>query len=123
MAKSFKTVHSGDLDWRDAKDVLTLPEGVQVKVLFQDDATQHIDMLIKFPPGYKEPEHVHEAEHSILVMQGRSLVRGQEMRPGDYVFGPANQPHGPFEYPEGLVVFASFRGGSAHHHFAGSPPR
>ena len=30
-------------------------------------------------------------------------------------------PHGPYEYPEGCVVFASFRGLSPRHRYQGSP--
>jgi hypothetical protein len=29
--------------------------------------------------------------------------------------------HGPFDYPEGCVVFASFRGPSSQHRYEGSP--
>jgi len=34
--------------------------------------------------------------------------------------GPPDEVHGPFDYPEGCVVFACFRGDSAHHVVADS---
>lgn len=121
MGKGFHTAHRWDLEWEDDVDVLTLRGGVQVKVLFEDPDTEHIDMLIKFPPGYVEPEHNHEASHSVVVLEGLQIVKGEHMRPGDYVWAAGPEPHGPFEYPEGCVVFASFRGPSAQHRYEGSP--
>ena len=57
-------------------------------------------MLIKFPPGYVEPEHVHESSHSIVVLEGVQIVKGVHLRPGDYVWASGPEPHGPYEYPE-----------------------
>ena len=56
------TAHRFDGPWLEDVDTLTLGRGVQVKILFQDD--NHTDMLVKFPPGYVEPEHTHQASHS-----------------------------------------------------------
>lgn len=121
MAKQFNTAHRWDLEWSDDSEVLALGHGVQVKVYYHDAESGHTDMLIKFPPGYVEPEHAHASEHSVVVLEGLQIVRGEPMRPGDSVYAPPEVPHGPFEYPEGCVVFASFRGGSALHRYPGSP--
>lgn len=121
MDKAFHTAHRWDLGWKDDVDILTLGEGVQVKIYYQDPDTQHTDMLIKFPPGYVEPEHTHDSSHSVIVLEGVQIVGGEEMRPGDYVWSDGSEPHGPFEYPEGCVVFASFRGPSSQHRYPGSP--
>ena len=106
-----------ETEWVDDVDVLALGEGVQVKVMYRDDEAGLIDMLIKFPPGYVEPEHTHAAEHSGVVLEGVQVVDGQRLHPGDTLHAPSNQQHGPFEYPEGCVLFTSFRGGSALHAF------
>lgn len=121
MGKAFHTAHRWDLEWEDDVDVLTLRSGVQVKILYEDPDTGHTDMLIKFPAGYTEPEHNHESSHSVIVLEGEQIVGGEHMRPGDYVWASGPEPHGPFEYPEGCVVFASFRGPSAQHRYPGSP--
>ena len=110
MAKAFHTAHRWDLDWQDDVDVLSLGNGVQVKVFYSDPGLGVADMLIKFPPGYVEPEHAHESSHSIVVLEGVQIVRGVHLHPGDYVWASGPEPHGPYEYPEGCVVFASFRG-------------
>ncbi|MGH9102266.1 MAG: cupin domain-containing protein [Acidimicrobiales bacterium] len=121
VSKSFHTAQRWELEWESDVDVLSLGNGVQVKVFYQDRETGHADMLVKFPPGYTEPEHSHESSHSVVVLEGVQIVRGVHVHPGDYVWAAGPEPHGPFHYPEGCVVFASFRGGSSLHRYAGSP--
>ena len=121
MPESFHIAHRWDLQWQDDSDVLSLGSGVQVKVLYEDPAAGIADMLVKFPPGYVEPEHAHESSHAVVVLEGTQIVRGEHLHPGDYVWAAGPEPHGPFEYPEGCVVFASFRGNSALHRYEGSP--
>jgi quercetin dioxygenase-like cupin family protein len=115
MGAAWHTAHRWDLEWQDDIDILQLGNGVQVKVLYQDPATEHTDMLVKFPPGYVEPIHTHDASHSIVVLEGVQVAAGEAMHPGDYVWASGPEPHGPFEYPEGCVVFVSFRGPSIKH--------
>lgn len=121
MSEAYHTAHRWEIDWEDDVDVLTLRQGVQVKIYHQDPETEHTDMLIKFPPGYVEPEHNHDSSHSVVVLEGLQIANGEPMRPGDYVWASGEEPHGPFEYPEGCVVFASFRGPSSQHRYEGSP--
>ena len=70
MGKAFHTAHRWELDWEDDVDVLSLRDGVQVKVFYSDPEVGVADMLIKFPPGYVEPEHAHHSSHSIVVLEG-----------------------------------------------------
>lgn len=121
MGKAWHTAHRWELDWVDDVDLLSLGDGVQVKILYQDPETGHADMLVKFPPGYTEPRHNHDSSHSVVVLEGLQIAEGEHMRPGDYVWASGERPHGPFEYPEGCVAFVSFRGGSARHRYPGSP--
>lgn len=112
----FKALHDKEIKWEEgsANKLLTLPKGVKVKIFNHDPAMQRIDMKVKFPPGYVEPEHVHKSWHSILVTGGRMCVAGKDLRPGDYVFG-WDLPHGPYEYPDGCEVFVVFMGGGTQH--------
>ena len=102
----FKALYDSELDWQSglANELLTLPEGVQVKVLNQDLEMKRIDMKVKFPPGYVEPAHSHKSWHSIVVLKGRMCVAGKDLRPGDYVFG-WDEIHGPYEYPDAVPDF------------------
>ncbi|NNE84143.1 MAG: hypothetical protein HKN28_09250 [Alphaproteobacteria bacterium] len=112
---TFKAIHDHEVEWEsdDARGLLTLPEGVQVKVLNYDPVMKRLDMKQRFPKGYVEPRHTHESWHSILVLKGRMCVAGKDLRPGDYVFG-WDIPHGPYEYPDGCEVFIVYMGDASH---------
>jgi len=113
---SFKAIYDRDIEWEEgaANRLLTLPKGVMVKVFAHDPAMNRIDMKVKFPPGYVEPEHSHKSWHSIVVLKGRMCVAGKDLRPGDYVFG-WDELHGPYEYPDGCEVFVVFMGEGTEH--------
>ena len=112
----FKAIHDHEIAWEDgaAAELLTLPEGVEVKVFAHDPVMNRIDMKVRFPAGYVEPEHTHKSWHSIVVLKGRMCVAGKDLRPGDYVFG-WDLPHGPYEYPDGCEVFVVFMGEGTQH--------
>jgi anti-sigma factor ChrR (cupin superfamily) len=121
LGSAFHIAHRWDSEWQDDVDVLTLGHGVQVKILYRDDEKGHVDMLVRFPPGYVEPRHTHASGHSVMVIEGMQIAEGEALHPGDYLWADGSLPHGPFEYPEGCVVFASFRGHSPQHRYEGSP--
>lgn len=112
---TFKAIHDHEVEWEsdDVRGLLTLPEGVQVKVLNYDPEMKRLDMKQRFPKGYVEPRHTHESWHSILVLSGRMCVAGKDLRAGDYVFG-WDIPHGPYEYPDGCEVFIVYMGDASH---------
>ncbi len=112
----FRAIHDKDVEWQEdvAIDLLTLPQGVKVKIFAHDPVMKRIDMKVKFPKGYVEPRHTHKSWHSILVTKGRMCVAGKDLRPGDYVFG-WDLPHGPYEYPDGCEVFVVFMGDGTQH--------
>jgi hypothetical protein len=113
---AFKAIYDRDIPWAEglANELLRLPKGVQAKVFAHDPVMKRIDMKVKFPPGYVEPEHNHKSWHSIIVLKGRMCVAGKDLRPGDYVFG-WDRPHGPYEYPDGCEVFVVFMGEGTEH--------
>ena len=116
MDHSFVATYDADVPWQDDPEIglLTLPKGVQVKIFRHDPVMKRIDMKVKFPPGYVEPEHTHKSGHSIVVLKGRMCVAGKDLRPGDYVFG-WDELHGPYEYPDGCEVFVVFMGDGTQH--------
>lgn len=107
------TVTDRSIDWTD-DDVMDLPAGVKSKVLNTNEAEQRVDQIHRYPPGYEEPEHFHETAHAVLILEGRLLIDGHELGPGDYVYGQ-KMPHGPSKAPDGCTIFASFVGGSIVH--------
>ena len=111
---TFHAIYDKEIPWQEgSKSVLKLPDGVQVKIFAHDKAMGRVDMKVKFPPGYVEPEHAHKSWHSIVVLKGRMCVAGKDLRPGDYVFG-WDIPHGPYEYPDGCEVFIVYMGDATH---------
>lgn len=107
------SVEEDEVDWEDA-ELLGLPEGLQVKIIHENEAEGRTDMLVKYPAGYVEPQHVHESAHACLILGGRILTDGRELTPGDYIYGQ-QMPHGPWEFPDGGMNFVSFVGGSPTH--------
>jgi len=112
---TFKAIYDREIPWEsdDVRGLLTLPPGVQVKVLNYDPVMKRLDMKQRFPAGYVEPAHTHKSWHSILVTKGRMCVAGKDLHPGDYVFG-WDIPHGPYEYPDGCEVFIVYMGDASH---------
>ena len=51
MSSPFHIAHRWDSEWQADTDVLTLGNGVTVKILYEDKENQHVDMLVRFPPG------------------------------------------------------------------------
>ena len=110
-AKKFMAINTGEIEWQDGQKVLGLPKGVMVKIIAEaeDDISERVDKLAKFPPGYVEPKHTHDYVHSTLVLEGEMHVAGKILKPGDYVYGGGDEPHGPYEYPKGCTVFSAGR--------------
>jgi len=84
--RDFVDLYTKELDGQD-DTILALPKGVKVKILFEDPEVGRQDIMVKFPPGYREPLHTHESSHSTVVLEGKMCVAGKELGPGDYVFG------------------------------------
>ncbi|MFB0506680.1 MAG: cupin domain-containing protein [Thermodesulfobacteriota bacterium] len=112
----FVAKYDKDVKWEEAaaNELLALPKGLKMKIFGYDPVMRRIDLKVKFPKGYVEPRHSHKSWHSILVTRGRMCVAGKDLRPGDYVFG-WDQPHGPYEYPDGCEVYVVFMGEGTQH--------
>lgn len=108
----FRIVKNGEPDW--IVPDIGLPPGDQAQRLHVDAAMGRRVSKVRFPPGYIEPKHSHKGWHCVLVQKGRMCVAGQDLRPGDYVFG-WDIPHGPFEYPDGCEVYTVSLGEDMHH--------
>ena len=102
------------LPWEDGAELLSLPQGVQVKIYSQDEQTQRTDLVVRFPKGYVEPEHTHASSHSSVLVSGRWKVQGREMGPGSHIYGPANVPHGPVQALEDCIIYGSSYGSLKH---------
>ena len=111
-AEKFLAINTDEIEWQDGKKILGLPPGVKVKIIVEgrDPVSDRVDKFVEFPPGYTEPRHTHEYYHSTLVLKGEMHVAGKVLKPGDYVYGGGDTPHGPYYYPIGCTVFSAGRG-------------
>ena len=107
-------VNSTDLAWSKESQFLTLPEGLQVKLLVHDPVRHLQAFLVKFPAGYHEPAHTHGGTHATVVLEGSQIVGGKTMVADGFCYGPGGVEHGPFDYPDGCVVFSTFQGDPSH---------
>lgn len=114
--KGFITTAANEVGWEEDK-ILTLPKGLKSKVLAANRSRDLIDMEIKFPAGYFEPRHTHDSAHHIVVLEGKMIIEGKTLERGGYVYAEPNIEHGPYEYPEGCVVFVHFVGVSPAHKY------
>lgn len=120
VSQEFLAINHADIDWESDEDFLALGNGVQVKIFRRDTENDLTYALVKLPAGYLEPEHVHAGEHSVVVVQGHMIVSGKTLGPGDFVFGPSEVRHGPYEHPVECILFGCFKGSNMHR-YAGSP--
>lgn len=111
-AEKFLALNTNEIEWQDGEKIMGLPPGVKVKIISEgvDAVSERVDKFVKFPPGYTEPRHTHEYYHSTLVLEGEMHVAGKVLKPGDYVYGGGDEPHGPYYYPVGCTVYSAGRG-------------
>lgn len=118
--QEFLAINQADLEWQDDSDTLALGNGVKVKIFRRDEENDLTYALVKLPAGYLEPEHVHAGEHNVVMVKGSMNVAGKTLGPGDFVFGPSEVLHGPYEHPVECILFACLRGSNLHR-YEGSP--
>jgi len=91
----FKAVHYTQVPEEDVKDF----PGVKVRWLIRtkDGAENFFMRMFRVPPGTEIPEHSHDWEHEIFVLEGKGVVRCEgeevEVEPGYVVFIPPNLKH------------------------------
>lgn len=116
--------HVDDAPWESAER-FGFPPGPQARVYGEASDTGGVmTMLGRLPPGFVEPEHVHEnIDHWCVIVEGEMHVAGEVLRAGDYLFAPRGVPHGPLRYPVGCTVFTTVRGTAFDHDFGDRPNR
>lgn len=135
ISKQETVIVENDIDWEitdesidwGSGEVLELPEGVMLKVVNKNEEEGRLDGFQRFPEGYIEPEHTHDAAHAALILAGQMHVHGHVLTSGDYLYGQ-KEPHGPMEYTNpdgdgdyGCIVFISYVGGSPAHRWDEDP--
>jgi len=88
-----------------------LSKGLWVKLLSHDEETGAMAVLGKFDKGFHESKHTHPSDAHFVVLEGKLVdEKGNEIKRGMYCFTPAGVEHGPYEAPEGCVLFVYLNG-------------
>ena len=86
-------------------------EGIYLKIL-RKHPTGSFSALVKFEKGAHEPEHTHKSAHDVVIIDGYLIdgKTGKKLTKGAYLYAAAGEKHGPFDAPEGCVLFAYCHG-------------
>jgi len=87
------SINTEEMEWEDAEGY---PAGVKWKVLWRDDETDALTVLLKFPEGTGHEAHTHPCNQESYVLKGR--------RTGHYGRTPKNVEHGEVTFPEETIL-------------------
>ena len=88
---------------RERSDFVELRPGVEICVLYKDDASGASTALLRYAPGAKVPEHEHSGHEQILILDGSQRDERGEYGPGTLVINPPGSRHS-VESPNGCLV-------------------
>ena len=80
-------------------------EGVQVRILWVDEARNRVTALLKMEAGATYPAHVHKESEHFYVMEGDLTVGPDTYGAGDYVRFPPGSLHEPHQTQDGCTCF------------------
>jgi hypothetical protein len=108
-----------DVDLVDRMNVDNWP--VRIGLYYTDPVYGVKVRMIDYENRAVEPRHVHPGKHGTTIARGRVLTEAGTLGPLDVILGPSNEPHGPFEYPDGCNLISFFRGDDFHNEEATAP--
>ena len=95
----FHITQADQIEWQAGPD--SLPEGAQMKVLAGDPGAEGPFVVrFKFPAGFKVAMHTHPMVENLTVISGTMMhdlgnddAEAVEVRPGGFIYLPADTPH------------------------------
>ena len=100
----FRVVNTPTMNW-----VRGHEEGVvyDMKFLYKDPVTHEIAMLVRYPAGQVNADHVHSEGHGMYVLQGKLVTHRGTYGPGTFVWSPPNEltSHGASPDEDVVVLF------------------
>jgi len=89
-------VQAADVQWTPVS-LPGVPDGIQQKLLHNNDAKKVQSAIVHFPKGFREPRHYHTTcGHSIYILKGRIRSPEGMLTPGTFSYAAVNERHGPF---------------------------
>lgn len=95
-------VEVDDIPWKP-----TPCEGIEMKVLMEDEETGMMTALFKWAPGSKLTFHEHVALEQTFVLEGSLCDDEGELTAGNYVWRPAGSRHDAWA-PNGALILSMF---------------
>jgi quercetin dioxygenase-like cupin family protein len=97
---------SSETEWKTLVEEGIKTDGVFVKVLRFDEATQRPPtFLLKFEAGASYPNHSHPAGEEIYVLEGEVRFGTDQLKSGDYLYMPPASTHSAFSKTGCTMLF------------------
>ena len=97
---------STEIDWKPLVEDGVKTDGIYVKVLRFDEATQRPPtFLLKFDAGVSYPNHNHPGGEEVYVLEGEVRFGPNELNTGDYLYTPPNAAHSVFSRTGCVMLF------------------
>jgi len=100
----YKVAHTLTMPWVRGHEESVVYD---MKFLFNDPGTHEATMLLRYPAGQVNGEHIHTYGHGMYVLQGKLLTHRGTYLPGDFVWFPPNEvvSHGATADEDVTVLF------------------
>ena len=96
-------IRSADIDWEPMSGF----EGVEMKVLYQDENTGLFTGLFRLSPGATIPFHEHTDVEQTYVLEGTFQDEDGVAKAGDFIWRPAGNRH-TANSPDGCIILGMF---------------
>ena len=99
-------VRSNQADWKSLVEEGVKTDGIYVKLLRFDEATQRPPtFLLKFEAGASYPKHNHPAGEEIFVLEGAVRFGPDQLNAGDYLYTAPGASHSAFSKTGCIMLF------------------
>src|SRR5438093_8643982 len=90
------TVHVSKIEWKPVQ-LPGVPEGLQQRLLHDNQQNKLASAIVRFPKGFREPRHYHTTcGHSIYILKGKLKSPEGVFTAGTFLYSAVNERHGPF---------------------------
>ena len=96
-------IRSADVAWEPMSGF----EGVEMKVLYQNENTGLFTGLFRLAPGATIPFHEHTDVEQTYILEGTFQDEDGVAKPGDFIWRPAGNRHTAHS-PDGCIILGMF---------------
>lgn len=101
-----RITRTGQTDWKPLTENGIKTDGISVKVLRFDEATQRPPtFLLKFEASASYPNHNHPAGEEVFVLEGEVRFGTDQLKAGDYLYTPPGATHSAFSKTGCVMLF------------------